>query len=529
MKKQLLTVFLTILMFSSLSIFGMRPVPRRKRQAFNVGIFIEKTDRDGLSFEERRFIKKTKREGITESVFRYIENGIPAIVSAGIMRNFLRVSLLFDEKKLKGLDAVGKKYYDAGSKLKDKHPSKKHYEIRKRLFSDEWVILLKDSDFVALIPKEIYDDLGKRVLNWGLLPTIRGITPRDGNPEHVLFDRLKKPESKGFDFVKSLGDMFSRSGVAINKRAFLVGHGRKAEKILDSKIVNLSIPEYRLLRDFLEYFGFSFVFIRSCFGGSVGYLAQTRNFKLESTSTLEELYDDDGKKEELSSKGFIEVIQGMPGEKVQQQRALQEKRRDSDFFNEIDRFFEYLAGVLKEQKKRKYATEREMLQALKLDERLRKEVESSENFKNIFRAFLKGLSKENIPSCRFPGDREMSPILVIGEKDRGEEEEDGEEIISRRKKMIGEREKEQRMSLQQEKIKKREKKRRVILKNMLQEREILRNILVKMPKVSDIGKLENFKKTISRLRMLNKDSKYREIICNLEREIQKKIELLSEK
>lgn len=287
-KRLILSIFSISILFSGS--FGMhRRKPIREDiiarsgvpSHFNVAMLLEMNDRDGKSQEERLAEKKKEMGAVTKTLKNFIFEGkTPIIVSAPIMR-----ALLFLDYRRK----VKKDLRDY---------------LAKKLFSDKWTIFLtNDSEFVLLMPGlRKREDLERKGLNPYAFKTMHYPRPwKLGKKIGVggFYELLKEQESGGSLNMNSLSNMFLRTRTAkkVNKRVYVTGHGSQ-----NTYIANMTGGQYKALRNLLNDVGCSLLYVATCYGG--GNVKQQQTWVVESVKRIK------------SSKRFIEIAEGIPGESV---------------------------------------------------------------------------------------------------------------------------------------------------------------------------------------------------------------------
>ena len=147
---KIILVLLSLLSLNSLHAFKIYTTTGGEKleqpNVFDVGIFLEEVDRDGLSDEEKSLIEESELRAMTAKLRYLIEDEEAAIVSAPLMRNFLRLSGI----------SVGNKYEKFHT----------NYELfrntRKQLYTENWhIFLTRDNEFVTLIPTSKYTEIKK--------------------------------------------------------------------------------------------------------------------------------------------------------------------------------------------------------------------------------------------------------------------------------------------------------------------------------------------------------------------------------
>jgi len=445
--------------------FKGRPseVTKKVANVFDVGILLESVGSGGLSCEEKEFFSR-KIRAVTNYLRGFIKDEEAVIVSAAIMRNLISIVGASIDKEKKEIEELTREIFTEvakdskiedskikDSKIEDLKISKLatlqvYVEIKleceeafKDLFTDAWSIFMtNDCEFVVLIPRAKYRTVNRRqdLLKLGLNPAVlRAIHSYSKKiyDEKKLLEFLRTQKSRYEIPLNSLFAIFSDDAQAkkVNKRMMLVGHGSESE------VANLTRGpggQFRKFRSMLDKKGCSFLFIITCYGGGTVRDDMTLNMFMAPKKT----------KKPLSSKKFIEVVQGAPGHIV----SCFEKTRFNDFFYRVNRFLkaemeEYKRYLVTQQddyedgeddddfekRKQKFSDvykkfdqvhEQGMIcgeycvsgknykdkALIKRDKKIKKSLW----FERIFEVFFKDADARDIPSCRFPEDKKMTTI-----------------------------------------------------------------------------------------------------------------------
>jgi len=415
-------------------------------RVLDVGMLFDAAGRDGS--QEERMARKNVIGAITFDLLSFIRDEEAAIVSAPLVRNLIKIAQESTRKKkarrltidMKGRKKTKKEEEELKKLdcyLKEKPLCEK---ALKDIFGKNWSIFMtKDYEFVVLIPRKKYQDVDCRQdllkigLNPDVLETIHYYShkPEKSYDANELLGYLEKQKSMNSISLGSFLSIFSDKEQAkmVDKRGWVSGHG--SDKVI-ANLTSGKYGEFRELRDDFNKKGFSFVFYSTCFGGGTVHnemtLMMDKNRKRR-------------KGRELSSKDFIEVVQGVPGYSV----SLSSKASFNDFFFRVNRFLKeemknyesyflvtqrdgesdarfrarksLFAGVYKKLSEQemlcgKYCIAGKNYKKPSLVKR-NKKIKEDLYFKRIFEALLEKASAVNVPRCRFPGDEKMTTISEV--------------------------------------------------------------------------------------------------------------------